>query len=128
MIAAVSRGCRKSSPSVGSLNVPRIGRHTRWNLGQEDGQCLPQSEAAVLFLRHNPAGQKYLTRLARKHGKGKALTILAHTLARAVYDMLKRDTAFALDTCLRESWSRAGEPAASLAADGISLAVECWQR
>jgi hypothetical protein len=86
------------------------------------------SEAAVLFLRHNPAGQKYLTRLARKHGKGKALTILAHTLARAVYDMLKRDTAFALDTCLRESWSRAGEPAASLAADGITLAIECWQR
>jgi len=54
------------------------------------------SEAAVLFLRNNPAGQKYLTRLAQKHGKGKALTILAHRLARAVYDMLKRDTAFDL--------------------------------
>jgi transposase len=52
------------------------------------------SEAAVLFLRNNPAGQKYLIRLARKHGKGKALTILAHKLARAVYYMLKRDTAF----------------------------------
>jgi transposase len=37
------------------------------------------SEAAVLFLRNNPAGQKYLTRIARKHGKGKALTILAYT-------------------------------------------------
>ena len=33
------------------------------------------SEAAVLFLRNNPAGQKYLTRLEHKHGKGKALTI-----------------------------------------------------
>jgi transposase len=52
------------------------------------------SEAAVLFLRNNPAGQKYLTRLEHKHGKGKALTILAHKLARAVYYMLKRDTAF----------------------------------
>jgi transposase len=60
------------------------------------------SEAAVLFLRNNPAGQKYLTRLARKHGKGKALTILAHKLARAVYYMLKRDTAFDLDKFLRE--------------------------
>jgi transposase len=60
------------------------------------------SEAAVLFLRNNPAGQKYLTRIARKPGKGKALTILAHKLARAVYDMLKRDTAFDLDKCLRE--------------------------
>jgi transposase len=37
------------------------------------------SEAAVLFLRDNPSGQKYLTRLEKKHGKGKALTILAHT-------------------------------------------------
>jgi transposase len=52
------------------------------------------SEAAVLFLRNNPAGQKYLARLEKKHGQGKALTILAHKLARAVYYMLKRDTAF----------------------------------
>jgi transposase len=60
------------------------------------------SEAAVVFLRNNPAGQKYLTRIARKHGKGKALTILAHKLAHAVYYMLKRDTAFDLDKFLRE--------------------------
>jgi transposase len=60
------------------------------------------SEAAVLFLRNNPAGQKSLIRLARKHGKGKALTILAHKLARAVYYMLKRDTAFDWDKFLRE--------------------------
>jgi len=52
------------------------------------------SEAAVLFLRNNPAGQKYLARLEKKHGQGKALTILAHKLARAVYYMLKRGTAF----------------------------------
>jgi transposase len=52
------------------------------------------SEAAVLFLRNNPVGQKYLARLEKKHGKGKALTVLAHKLARAVYYMLKRDTAF----------------------------------
>jgi transposase len=52
------------------------------------------SEAAVLFLRNNPAAQKYLARLEPKHGKGKALTVLAHKLARAVYYMLKRDTAF----------------------------------
>ena len=45
------------------------------------------SEAAGLFLRANPAGQKYLARVEKKHGKGKALSILAHTLARAVYDM-----------------------------------------
>ena len=60
------------------------------------------SEAAVLFLRNNPAGQTYLTRLAQKHGKGKALTILAHKLARAVYDMLKRDPACDLDKFRRK--------------------------
>jgi transposase len=59
------------------------------------------SEAAVLFLRDNPAGQKLLTRLEKKHSKGKALTILAHKLARAVSYMLKRQTAFDLDTFLQ---------------------------
>jgi transposase len=58
------------------------------------------SEAAVLFLRNNPAGQKSLARLERKHGKGKALTVLAHKLARAVYYMLKRGTAFDMDQFL----------------------------
>ena len=52
------------------------------------------SEAAVLFLRDNPAGQKFLARLEKKHNKGKALTILAHKLARAVYYMLQHKTAF----------------------------------
>ena len=52
------------------------------------------SEAAVLFLRDNPAGQKALTRLEKKHGQGKALTVLAQKLARAVYDMLTRNRAF----------------------------------
>jgi len=52
------------------------------------------SEAAVLCLRNNPAGQKYLARLEHKYGKGKALTVLVHKLARAVYHMLKRATAF----------------------------------
>src|SRR3989440_6716853 len=59
------------------------------------------SEAAVLFLRHNPVGQKYLTRLEKKHGKGKALTVLAHKLARAVYYLLKRDVVFDLDIFLQ---------------------------
>jgi hypothetical protein len=58
------------------------------------------SEAAVLFLRANPDGQKYLKKLERKHGKGKALTILAHKLARAVYFMLKRKTVFDMKTFL----------------------------
>jgi transposase len=56
------------------------------------------SEAAVLFLRDHPAAQKYLARLEKKHGKGKALTLLAQKLARAVYYLLKRNVAFDRET------------------------------
>ena len=56
------------------------------------------SEAAVLFLRAHPAAQQYLARWEKKHEKGKAWTVLAQTLARAVYDMLKRTVACDRDT------------------------------
>jgi transposase len=52
------------------------------------------SEAASLFLRANPAGMRYKQRLERKHGKAKALSILAHRLGRTVYYMLLRQRAF----------------------------------
>jgi len=61
------------------------------------------SEAAVLFLRAHPAGQKFLARLEKRHGQGKALTVLAHKLARAVYHMLKRTTAFDRQMFLQSS-------------------------
>jgi len=51
-------------------------------------------EAAVLFLRDHPPAQTYLARLEKTHDKGKALTVLAHQLARAVYYMLKRQVVF----------------------------------
>jgi transposase len=83
------------------------------------------SEAAVLFLRHHPAGQQYVARMEKTHGQGNALTILAHKLARAVYYMLKRQTACDLDTFLQGSGSSVGEPEASLATQGISLSQAC---
>ena len=55
------------------------------------------SEAAVGFLRKNPRGQRYLARLARKHGKSKALSVLAAKLGRAAYYMLTRRTAFEME-------------------------------
>jgi transposase len=58
------------------------------------------SEAAVLFLRRNPSGKKLLAHLENKHGKGKALTILAHKLARAVYLLWRREEVFDLKTFL----------------------------
>jgi transposase len=54
------------------------------------------AEAAVLFLRHNHPGKDYVAKLARKHGNAKALTVLAHKLARAVYYRLTREQPFDL--------------------------------
>ncbi len=65
----------------------KIGNvHLRWAF----------AEAAVLFLRQNQPGKEHFAKLERKHGKGKALTVLAHKLARAVYYMLSRKQAFDL--------------------------------
>ena len=54
------------------------------------------AEAAVLFLRQNQPGKEYFAKLERKHGKAKALTVLGHKLARAVYYMLTREQPFDL--------------------------------
>jgi hypothetical protein len=68
--------------------------------GKKRGQAaLPWafSEAAGLLRRHHPAGQKALARLENTPGQGKALTVLAHTWARAVYSRFTRDPAGALE-------------------------------
>jgi transposase len=82
------KGARESAGKRYSTSGKKIGNaHLKWAF----------SEADVLFLRHNPALQQHLARLEHTHGKGKALTILAHKLARAVYYMLKRDTVCDMD-------------------------------
>lgn len=55
------------------------------------------SEAAVLFLKGNPAAQQYIAKQARKYGKGKALSILAHRIGRTIYAMLKQGRPFHLE-------------------------------
>ena len=78
------------------------------------------SEAAVLFLRDHPAAQQYLARLEKKHAKGKAFTILAQKLARAVSSRLTRQVAFDTETfsnekggerrSLKPHWTTKGMP------------------
>jgi transposase len=58
------------------------------------------SEAAVLFLRKNPEGQKHLRRVAGRHGKAKALSILAAKLGRTVFFMLSRERDFDMERFL----------------------------
>jgi len=86
--------CAKESNGkrAGSSGTKIGNAHLKWAF----------SEAAVLCLREHPAGQQLLARFEKKHGQGKALTILAHKLARAVYDMLKRKVAFALHRFLND--------------------------
>jgi len=50
------------------------------------------SEAAVV--RHSVEGEHLLARLEKQHGKGKALSILAHKIGRAAYHVLRREKAF----------------------------------
>jgi transposase len=57
------------------------------------------SEAAVVVLRNTPAGQQDLARWEKHQGKGKAFTVFAPTLARAVYSMLPRDTVVDMQKC-----------------------------
>jgi len=68
------------------------------------------SEVAVLFLRHTKEGKKLLARIEKQHGKGKALSILAHKIGRAVFYILARGTGFRRRNSSRRSGKGAGEP------------------
>jgi transposase len=80
--------CAKESnhKRLGTSGQKRGNGHLRWAL----------AAAAALFLRHNQPGKAYCTKLAHNHGQATALTVLAQKLARAVYSMLTRHQAFAL--------------------------------
>jgi len=84
--------CQKQSGgrTLGTSGAKMGNVHLKWAF----------SEAAVLFLRHTKDGKKILTGLAKKHGKGKALSILAHKIGRAVYYMLSRGTVFSMEKFL----------------------------
>lgn len=77
-----SAGKKKKSAGAKMGNV-----HLKWAF----------SEAAALFLRWNPKGKKLFARLEKKHGKGRAMSILAAKLGRAVYYMLLRHRPFDLN-------------------------------
>ncbi|MCP4647068.1 MAG: IS110 family transposase [bacterium] len=74
------------------------------------------SEAAVLFLRGNEHIEKKHNRRVSKHGKAKALSILARDLGTAVYFMLRRKEPFDMnkflgagDASWKSNWTEKGE-------------------
>ena len=91
-----SRLVKPSKESAGKLyghSGAKIGNaHLKWSF----------SEAAVLMLREIPEVKKYKARLVKKHGKAKALTILAHKIGRAVYYILKRKEVFNIEKFLKK--------------------------
>jgi len=78
--------CRAESAgkTYGSSGAKIGNAHLKWAF----------SEACVIFLRGNPTAKMYVNKLTKRHNKGKALSILAHKLGRAVYFILKRKQPF----------------------------------
>ena len=81
--------CQKQSAgkTLGTSGAKMGNVHLKWAF----------SEAAVLFLRHTKDGKKLRAVIEKKHGKGKALSILAHKIGRAVFYMLSRGTVFSAE-------------------------------
>jgi transposase len=83
--ARLVKGTHESAGKVKKTTGGKMGNvHLKWAF----------SEAAALFLRGSTARQKYFAQLEKKHGKGKALSVLAAKLGRAVYYMLLRGKPF----------------------------------
>ena len=78
--------CHKESAGKKSgTSGSKIGNgHLKWAF----------SEAAILFMRDSDRAKAYVAKLAKRVGKGKAISILAHKLGRAVYFVMKRKDAF----------------------------------
>lgn len=89
--ARLVKSQKASAGKVTGTSGAKIGNaHLKW----------AYSEAAVLFLQKNPRGQRFIHRLRSKHGRGKALSILAARLGRASYFMLRRSSAFDMERFL----------------------------
>jgi transposase len=74
-----SAGKKKGSPGKTIGNA-----HLKWAFG----------EAACLLVRHSARGKAWLARKEKKHGKAKALAILAAKLGRTVYHLWRKREVF----------------------------------
>ena len=89
--ARLVKSQKSSAGKLRGTSGAKIGNaHLKW----------AYSEAAVLFLQKNPPGQRLIRRLRSKHGRSKALSVLAARLGRASYFMLKNDSPFDMDRFL----------------------------
>jgi len=83
--ARLVRPERESAGKKQGFGNRKIGNaHLRWAF----------AEAVCLFLRGNDTAKNWLAKKEKKHGKGKALAILAAKLGRAVYHLLRKGQPF----------------------------------
>jgi len=84
--ARLLRPLKRSSNKVVGGGGARIGNaYLKWAF----------SEAAWLWVRGSEQAKRFLARKEKKHGKAKALGILAARLGRTVSQLLRRGEAFA---------------------------------
>ncbi len=96
--ARLVRPVKTSAGKVTGGGGGKIGNaHLKWAF----------SEAVCLLARESDQAKRFLARKEKKHGKGKALGILAARLGRAVYHMLRQKKAFDV----KRFWN--GEPKVS---------------
>lgn len=78
-------GTHESAGKPAGSGGKKIGNvHLKWAFG----------EAASLLLANHAPAKRHRDRLVRKHGKAKAMAIIAHKLGRVVYYILKRRRPF----------------------------------
>lgn len=87
------KGQKESAGKTAGKCNPKIGnRYLKWAM----------SEAAILFMRRSDTAKRYVEKQSRKHGKAKAISILAHKLGRAVYHIWLREDSFDEDFFWRQ--------------------------
>lgn len=95
-------------PKVGNfLSYARLVRCTHESAGKRRGAPGRKignahlkwafSEGTLLMMRSYPEAKRFVATKEKKHGKGKAISILSAKLGRAVYYMLKRKEPFNLE-------------------------------
>jgi transposase len=83
--ARLVRGSHESAGKKKGAPGKKIGNaHLKWAFG----------EAACLLVRHSARAKAWLTRKEKKHGKAKALAILAAKLGRTVYHLWRKREVF----------------------------------
>jgi hypothetical protein len=113
VLRAARQGQKQSAgKTLGTSGAKRGNVHLKWAV----------SEAAVLFLRPTKDGKTLLASIAKKHGQGEALSILAHKIGRAVFYLVSRGTVFSPEKFRAASREGSGASPTSNSSHGTELA------